>query len=117
MSVDYTTALMGTLLSSTAIHNFQFSLRFTSPVTKGSPESGECLDAQSFEIGDSLAMIGTEDGESPAARHRWFNLSNAQYPIGYLDDGLELGLNPANLFRKELLKESQKRKPSMICGV
>jgi len=28
-----------------------------------------------------------------------------------------LVLNPANLFRKELLKESQKRNPSMIGGV
>ncbi len=93
MSVDFATSVIGTLSAKTAIHCFHFSLRLASRVINCGPESGESLDAQSFKIGNSLVMIGTEDGEMLASRHRWIKVTPKQYPIGYLEDGFELVLD------------------------
>ncbi len=93
MSVDFTAALIGTLSSLQPIHNFRFLLQFATTVPKGSPESGECLDAQSFNIADSRVMIGTEDGEAMASRLKWFHLTDKNYPIGYLANGFELAFD------------------------
>lgn len=93
MSVDTAFALRGTVFSTEPIHQFRFALQFASIVPAGSPESGECLDAQSFVLSDSLVMIGTEDGEAIAARHGWFRLNQKSYPIGYLPNGFELSVD------------------------
>lgn len=93
MSVDFTVALMGTFSSIQPIHQFQFLLQFATTVPKGSPESGEGLDAQSFDIAGSRVMIGTEDGEAIASRLKWFRLADHNYPIGYLANGFELSFD------------------------
>lgn len=90
ISVDFAVALIGTLSSLQPIHEFKFVLQFAKAVPKGSPESGEGLDAQSFEIAKSRVMIGTEDGEAIASRLKWFQLADNNYPIGYLSNGFEL---------------------------
>lgn len=93
MSVDTAFALRGTVFSTEPIHQFRFALQFASIVPAGSPESGECLDAQSFVLSDSRVMIGTEDGEAIAARHGWFRHTQKSYPIGYLPNGFELSVD------------------------
>jgi hypothetical protein len=93
MSVDAAFALRGTVFSTKPIHQFRFALQFSSIVPAGSPESGECLDAQSFVLSDSRVMIGTEDGKSIAARHGWFRCTKKSYPIGYLPNGFELSVD------------------------
>ncbi len=93
MSVDFAAALIGTLSSLQPVHNFKFLLQFAIAVPKGSPEFGECLDAQSFGIAKSRVMIGTEDGETFASRLKWFQLADNNYPVGYLANGFELALD------------------------
>ncbi len=93
MSVDFAVALIGTLSSLQPIHQFKFLLQFATAVPKGSPESGEGLDAQSFDIAQSRVMIGTEDGEAIASRLKWFQLTDSNYPIGYLANGFELAFD------------------------
>jgi hypothetical protein len=90
MSVDSTVSLVGTLSSHEAIHEFEFNLRFSSEVVKGTMENGENLAAQSFDIGKSRVMIGTEDDETIIQRLTWLELAKHQDPVSYLDDGLEL---------------------------
>ena len=93
MSVDLAVSLVGTIRSVHALHNFRFALQFANSVPPGSPETGEALDAQSFDIAESRVMIGTEDGEAIASRLEWFHLSDKTYPIGYLANGFELAFN------------------------
>lgn len=90
MSVDIAAALVGQVSSIQAIHHFRFALQFATSVPTGLPESGESLDAQSFDIGGSRVMIGTEDGAAIASRLQWFPLSDANYPVRYLNNGFEL---------------------------
>lgn len=93
MSVDLAATVVGTISSVHAIYNFRFALQFSNSVPKGSAETGESLDAQSFDIAQSRIMIGTEDGEAIASRLKWFQLNDKTYPIGYLPNGFELSFD------------------------
>jgi len=90
MSADSVVVILGSILSAQPICDFRFALQFAASVPKGTPESGEFLDAQSFDIANSRVMIGTEDGDALASRLCWFELTESNYPIGYLRNGFEL---------------------------
>ena len=68
----------------------------------GGPESGQALDAQTWDVGSQSVTIGTEDSEwlaQRAARGLWMpqrlesELETADpYPVTYLSDGLQITL-------------------------
>jgi len=90
--VDATVALLVRVESSCPIYDFVFALRLARKNHTGSPESGEHLEAQGWEFDGGRLMIGTEDGEMLRDRIEWFDFSYSAYPIGYLDDGLEIAI-------------------------
>jgi len=56
------------------------------------PQSGERLEAQSWEQGDNLVMIGTEDFEALVDRLPNHGLTESDYPVRYSSDGIEIML-------------------------
>ena len=60
-----------------------------SPVA-GNPESGECLDAQSWDSNGYRVTIGTEDFEALSRRLPLMGLTEAEYPVIYSDSGLTI---------------------------
>jgi hypothetical protein len=93
MSVDSVDAYVVTSTSPLAIHNFSFDLIFHNGESKGGRESGEHLDAQSWQIGDGLLMIGTEDGDVLQNRMPWISTDGNEYPIEYLSNGFRLSFS------------------------
>ena len=62
------------------------------PPVLGSPESGECLDAQSWVKNDHIVVLGTEDFASLSARLSESRLIEKNHPIRYTRDGFEIVL-------------------------
>ncbi|MDX1961505.1 MAG: hypothetical protein SFX18_00040 [Pirellulales bacterium] len=92
MAVDLVAAYRDSFCVPFPIHAFSFELTLTQCVTKGGPNSGESLDAQSWSIGDGLLMIGTEDGEALKNRMPWLKIEGDNYPIEYLRHGLRIAI-------------------------
>jgi len=90
MAVDSVDAYVVALISPSAIHNFSFDLIFHNGESKGSSESGEHLDAQSWQVGDGMLMIGTENGDVLQNRMPWIPTGANEYPIEYLPNGFRL---------------------------
>jgi len=63
-----------------------------SPPGSGSPESGECLDAQSWEANGFIVVVGTEDFEALASRLPGLGFREDAYPVNYRPDGMEIRL-------------------------
>jgi hypothetical protein len=91
-SVDAILGLLVRVDSRFPIYDFAFALRLARRNCTGSPESGEHLEAQGWAINGGRLMIGTEDAETLCDRMEWFNFPRSAYPIGYLDDGLEVAI-------------------------
>lgn len=91
-SIDAILGLLVRIDSPCPINDFTFALRFACKSDTGSPESGERLDAQGWELNGGRLVIGTEDGETLRDRIEWFQFTYSAYPIGYLDDGLEVAI-------------------------
>ena len=68
MSVGSTLILDAFLRSRTPVRDFRFSARIESVEDRGSPESGEHLEASGWQRGAGAMMLGTKDGESMADR-------------------------------------------------
>lgn len=92
MAIDLVAAYRISFAVPFPIHNFSFEFTRTECETEGDANSGECLDAQSWEIGDGLLMFGTEDGDSLKARMPWFKLTGTDYPVKYLRSGFRVVL-------------------------
>lgn len=91
MTVDATACVDVSVRADKNVRDFAFDFRFLDVAGKGSRESGECLDAQSFDHNAGTLMLGTEDGESLSERYKWFDLRyDVNYPISYLDDGFRV---------------------------
>jgi hypothetical protein len=58
---------------------------------KGTPETGECLDAQSWESEDTIVLSGTEDFETLEKRLPDTGLNLTTWPP-FPDDGLHIVL-------------------------
>ena len=90
MAVDIAAAYRIAFVLSAPIHNFSFDFTLTECQTKGDANSGECLDAQSWAMGNGLLMFGTEDGESLQARMSWLKIQGPDYPVEYLTNGFRI---------------------------
>lgn len=90
MAVDFVTAFLIELVTSSSVHDFAFDCRLVCSPSKGDPNSGENLDAQSWSIGNGLLMIGTEDCEALRARMTWLDISLDNDLVSYLRDGFRL---------------------------
>jgi hypothetical protein len=90
MFVDLVTAYRVSFCEPFAVHNFSFDLTLTRCEIKGDRNSGECLDAQSWPIGDGLLMFGTEDGDALKARMPWLEINGDDYPVEYLRHGFRI---------------------------
>ena len=76
-----------------AVHAFSFDLIIHSATRDGDANSGECLDAQSWNFGNALLMVGTEDGESLKRRMPWLTVTRNTYPIEYLPNGFRMTIS------------------------
>ena len=76
------------------IQNFSFDITLHNCQVKGCTESGEHLDAQSWQLDGGFLMIGTEDGELLNERMPWVEAtqSNRHYPVEYRPDGFRFSL-------------------------
>ena len=90
MAVDLVAAYRIAFVLDAPIHNFSFDFTLTQCRTKGDANSGECLDAQSWEIDNGLLMFGTEDGDALQARMTWLTIHGNDYPIEYLPHGFRI---------------------------
>jgi hypothetical protein len=92
MAVDLVAAYRIAFVSPVPIHNFSFDFALTECESKGDPNTGESLDAQSWSIGDGLLMFGTEDGEALHARMPWLTIRDDEYPIEFLRCGFRIAI-------------------------
>jgi hypothetical protein len=63
------------------IENLEFECIWKKPCSEGSPETGECLDAQSWEDHNSIVMIGCEDFDTLNRRLPDSELSMDTWPV------------------------------------
>lgn len=99
MAVDSVEAILVALEPHSALQAVNISCKWVhAPGSWQDRQSGECLDAQSWVVGNNLVEIGTEDFERLAGRLKKHGLRNEPYPISYCDDGFEILLPqvPAN---------------------
>ncbi|YCM47029.1 hypothetical protein V2O64_24615 (plasmid) [Verrucomicrobiaceae bacterium 227] len=54
------------------------------------PESGECLDAQSWDSNGHRVTVGTEDCDALCHRLPELGFTEDQYPVAYSEDGLSI---------------------------
>ena len=92
MRVDCSTAYLVAFNAPFALHDFSFDFTLTVCETRGSWNSGESLDAQSWSLGDGIVTLGTEDGESLQARMPWLEIDGQDYPIDYLHHGMRVAI-------------------------
>jgi hypothetical protein len=90
MAIDLVAAYRISFAVPFPVHHFSFDFTRSRCDTKGDANSGECLDAQSWEIGDGLLMFGTEDGDALHARMPWLKMAGSDYPIEYLRGGFRI---------------------------
>lgn len=92
MSVRRLRAVLLRACSRTGFERLDYSCRLMTGIT-GDPESGECLEAQSWETDHDLVMIGTEDGEALLSRMPWLSTSGDPLAfVQYREDGLNVPL-------------------------
>lgn len=90
MSVDNVTACVLVVRPIEPITNFVFKCVWELPPPNVSPESGECLDAQSWKDDHNKVMVGTEDYDSLSHRLPDLGLSEEHYPIEYMKNGFQI---------------------------
>ncbi len=90
MSVAATVAVLIEISALEALAEIRCECAWDSSPSQGDPESGECLDAQSWEGNGYRVTIGTEDFEALSRRLPVLKLTEAQYPVIYMDRGLAI---------------------------
>ena len=93
MAVDSVDGYIIEMASPAAIHNFSFDLVLHECDAKGDVESGEHRAAQSWQIGQGLLLVGTEDGDALNARMPWVPMDGQRHPLRYLPNGFRLTLD------------------------
>ena len=93
-SVDSLLAYVVEFTATSPVHDFSFDIVFHDCTAKGCAESGEHLEAQSWEYANGFLMIGTEDGEVLHSRMPWIETAACEkdYPVEYLSNGFRLSL-------------------------
>jgi hypothetical protein len=93
MSVRRAQAVLLSARSSTGFQSLNFECRLATNLV-GDPESGECLDAQSWEAPADIVLVGTEDGEALAGRMPELRLEGELLAlIEYRRDGFNIPLS------------------------
>ncbi len=92
MSVMSTKTVLIEIVPATLLSEFSVQCVFDDPPSAGAPETGEALDAQSWESSQATVMIGTEDTEFLRRRLPFLNLSDADQLTEFLRDGLRMTL-------------------------
>lgn len=93
VEVDSVDGYVVELQSPQAIHNFSFDLVVPNCRGKGSVETGEHLDAQSWQLGDGLLMIGTEDSDAFRSRISWLAAAETLELVEFLPNGFRASLD------------------------
>lgn len=92
MSVRRVRAVLLKASSAKGLEYLDYRCEFDTDI-EGGPESGERLDAQSWEGEHDIVVIGTEDGEMLSARMRWIEVSDDPLAlVQYQKDGLNVPL-------------------------
>lgn len=92
MSVESVTAVVVRMHPRSPLDFVSVFLGWLQPVDAGSPESGQYLDAQSWQAGEHIVYIGTEDAEALSARISGLGLTEEDCPVVYHSQGLEIRL-------------------------
>lgn len=90
MSVDGIAAAILSVDAGAFAQGFCFRCTWERSPTSGDPESGECLDAQSWDRDGHRVSIGTEDFDALCHRLPQFGFTESCYPVSYADDGLTI---------------------------
>ena len=90
MSVDSVVAVLIQISALESLSNVRCECSWDRSPTTGDPETGECLDAQSWDCGGHRVTIGTEDLEALTRRLPNLGITESPYPIVYSDSGLTI---------------------------
>lgn len=90
MAVDDLTVCILSCSPNKPISNLIFECAWASLPPRGGPESGQCLDAQSWENSSNIVMVGTEDYEAMSRRLSHINLNESDYPVKYMENGFQI---------------------------
>lgn len=92
MSVSRVRVVLLLASSPTGFERLEYRCRFVTEI-EGGPESGEDLDAQSFEGEHDLVVVGTEDGEALQVRMPWLECQGDPLAfVQYRKDGFIVSL-------------------------
>ncbi|MCB1636894.1 MAG: hypothetical protein KDI51_20060 [Xanthomonadales bacterium] len=92
MSVESVTAVVVWMHPRSPLHSVNLVLGWLQPVGAGSPESGQYLDAQSWQVGEHIVYVGTEDVEALFSRISGPELTEEDCLVVYRAHGLEVRL-------------------------
>ena len=92
MSVDSVVAVLIGISASEPLTNVRCECTWSTSPGTGDPESGEGLDAQSWDGDGYRVTIGTEDFEELGRRLPFLGLTESEYPVVYTDGGLTIVL-------------------------
>jgi len=90
MSVDGIAAAILSVDAESSTQGFRFRCAWDRSPASGDPESGECLDAQSWDRDGHRVSIGTEDFDALCHRLPQIGFTESCYPVSYADDGLTI---------------------------
>ena len=92
MNVDSSHGVLLRVQHQNEISSLSFFCKWEQSSQLGVRESGEGLDAQSWESKDSIVMIGTEDDEFLNSRLSAFRLNSEEEMVEYLPDGFVISI-------------------------
>ncbi len=90
MSVDSVVAVLIQISALESLSNVRCECTWDRSPTTGDRETGECLDAQSWDCGGHRVTIGTEDHEALTRRLPNLGITESPYPVIYSDSGLTI---------------------------
>ncbi|MBN8459945.1 MAG: hypothetical protein J0M04_19120 [Verrucomicrobia bacterium] len=90
MSVDSVVAVLIHISAVDSLSNVRCECTWDSAPAAGDRDTGECLDAQSWDSGGYRVTIGTEDFEALSRRLPNLGLTEVEYPVVYSDSGLAI---------------------------
>jgi hypothetical protein len=92
MAVETSKALYFEVVPELELTDLTIEFVFSDLLVVGSPETGEALDAQSWENDGHIVMIGTEDVAFLSRRLPSLNLSEREAPTELLSNGFRITL-------------------------
>ena len=91
MAVKLVRAVLVKLRPQATRYNVRVGFKWLKPLQdSGDPQSGEWLEAQSWEQNGFIVMVGTEDYEALARRLPDRGLSEEEFPVTYHSNGIDV---------------------------